>query len=90
MIEQYLSALIIIFLPTRLANKVFGRTMSPIKAALASFISISLLVLAISPLTMGIWMGFITYIPCLIFIFLVDIYKAKTKVPADNENEDIQ
>ncbi|WP_028865258.1 hypothetical protein [Psychromonas aquimarina] len=83
MIEQYLSAFIIMFLPTRLANKVFGRTMSPIKSAFASFISVSLLVLAISPLTMGIWMAFITYIPCLIIFLLIDIYKAKTKVPAE-------
>ncbi len=83
MIEQYLSAFIIAFLPTRLANKVFGRTMSPIKTAFVSFILVSVLALAISSQTMGIWVGFITYIPCLIVFLLVDIYKAKTKVSAE-------
>lgn len=83
MIEQYLSAFIIAFLPTRLANKVFARTMSPIKTAFVSFILVSVLALAISSQTMGIWVGFITYIPCLIVFLLVDIYKAKTKVSAE-------
>lgn len=83
MIEQYLSAFIIAFLPTRLANKVFARTLSPIKAAFVSFILVSVLALAICSQTMGIWVGFITYIPCLIVFLLVDIYKAKTKVSAE-------
>lgn len=83
MIEQYLSAFIITFLPTRLANKLFDRTMSPIKSAFFSFLSVAVVLLAISSQTMGIWLGFITYIPCLVIFLLIDIYKAKTKKVAE-------
>lgn len=80
MIARYLGAFIITFLLTRLSNKVFGRTLPANKTALISFTLVSILALAISSQTMGFSVGLFTYIPCLIIILAVDLYKAKSKV----------
>lgn len=81
MIARYLAAFVITFLLTRVANKLFARTLTAKKAALISFALVSVLALAISTQTIGLLVGIYTYIPCLIIILAVDLYKENNRTP---------
>ncbi len=84
MIAGYLGAFLITFLLTRITNRVFGRTLGAIKSASISFTLIAILALAVSSQTMGITAGFYKYIPCLVLILAMDIYRAKLRSARDS------